>query len=289
LRKKALSFRLSKDAKLNSLVAYPYVSSRIMDIVKEREKDVLWVVDSGAFTAWKTGKTISVDDYCNFLESLPVRPWRYFTLDVIGNPKESMNNYELMLSRGFSPIPIFTRGEDPSVIDDYYKTSDVVGIGGLVGTKNNKGFINGIMKHVGDRKVHWLGFTNPDYIKRYKPYMCDSSSWVMALSFASMRLYDKFGKFISCGKSDFIKTPSYDVLRLLVDYGVDPRELAKGDRWVNTGRGDSPTEKVAFRSFVKFQQDVSMNIGTNMFMAMASDWQLRLSLDALDYWRDKSE
>jgi len=39
-------------------------------------------------------------------------------------------------------VPIFTRGEDPSVLDDYYKTSDVVGIGGLVGTQGNKGFVH---------------------------------------------------------------------------------------------------------------------------------------------------
>ncbi len=161
-----------EQVKLNILVAYPYINKMMIETVTEHEGSIRWLVDSGAFTAWKAGKEVSIDAYCKFIEGLPVAPWRYFTLDVIGNPKASMANYEVMLKRGFNPIPIFTRGEDPSVLDEYYKTSDVVGVGGLVGTKGNKGFVNGIMKHVGGRKVHWLGFTNAEYIKHYKPPIC---------------------------------------------------------------------------------------------------------------------
>jgi len=274
-------------SKLNILVAYPYMKKAVINELAQIQDSTRFVLDSGAFTAWKAGKPIQLDDYCRFLDSLPVKPWRYFTLDVIGDPHGSMKNYETMISRGYKPVPIFTRGEDPSVLDDYYKTSDVVGIGGLVGTKQNKGFVNGIMKHVGKRKVHWLGFTSADYLKYYKPYMCDSSSWSSALIFASLSMYDRGGKFIKASKKDFQSQPSPDVLRLLRQYEIDPAELAKAENWKNSGSGKYPTEMVAFRSWIKFQRDVEKNIGTKFFMACASEWQIRLANEAKQFWEQK--
>lgn len=275
------------EKKLNLLVAYPYMSKQVIQHLKENKDVIRFVLDSGAFTAWKSGKPITLDDYCRFLDSLPFEPWRYFTLDVIGDPHASMKNYETMLKRGYKPVPIFTRGEDPSVLDDYYKTSDVVGIGGLVGTPGNKGFINGIMRHVAGRKVHWLGFTSINYIKQYKPYMCDSSSWASALIFASMKIYDKNGLFISCKKEDFRKKPSDEIIRILRNYEIDPAELSQAHNWKNSGRGDYAIEKIAFRSWVKFQIDLEKNLKTKFFMAVASDWQVRLALDAYNFWGEK--
>lgn len=275
--------------KLNLLVAYPYMSKQVVDVLASNQEKIRFVLDSGAFTAWKAKKEIKLDDYCRFIESLPFEPWRYFTLDVIGDPHKSMENYKIMLDRGFKPVPIFTRGECPSVLDEYYKTSDVVGIGGLVGTKANKGFVNGIMQHVAGRKVHWLGFTSTDYIKFYKPYMCDSSSWASALIYGSVKLYDKAGRFVSCSKKDFINKPSESVLRILKEYEIDTAEFASAGNWKNSGKGDYPTEKVAFRSFVKYQRDITKHTGTLMFMAVASDWQAKLANDAYDFWERKEK
>jgi len=288
LIKQASSMSSSDDSpRLNLLAAYPYMSRQLIEVLKASQDQVRFVLDSGAFTAWKAGKPIALDDYCRFIDSLPFKPWRYFTLDVIGDPEGTIKNYETMLSRGYNPVPIFTRGERLEMLDYYFKTSDVVGIGGLVGTQQNKGFINGIMKHVGDRKVHWLGFTSTDYLKHYRPYMCDSSSWAGALIYGSMKLYDKAGRFITVKKQDFRTKPPDDVLRILREYEVDPAELAVMSNWKNSGKGDYPTEKVAFRSFVKYQRDITKNLKTKMFMAVASDWQARLAIEAYNFWERK--
>ena len=279
--------RFPEGVKLNLLAAYPYMTKNLINELKKEQDSVRFVLDSGAFTAWKSGNPIKLDDYCRFIESLPVKPWRYFTLDVIGDPHGSMKNYETMLKRGFNPVPIFTRGEDHSVLDDYYKTSDVVGLGGLVGTRGNKGFINGIMKHVGDRKVHWLGFTSIAYLKQYRPYMCDSSSWASALRFGQIALYKGKGQFVKCSKKDFVTAPSPEIVRLLLDHGIDPKELSDSKQWKNSGSGQYPIEKVAYRSFTKYQVDIGKNLGTKMFMAVASDWQARLSIEAFNYWRTR--
>jgi hypothetical protein len=262
------------------------LSAPAIKVLQERAADLRWVLDSGAFTAWKAGKPIALDDYCRFLETLPVQPWRYFTLDVIGDPHASLKNYETMLARGFTPVPIFTRGESLDMLDEYYKTSDLVGVGGLVGTNGNKGFVNGVMKRIAGRKVHLLGFTNLEYISVYRPYMCDSSSWASAMQYASIKLY-AHGKVVAVSKKDFVKPPSPRILALFAEMGLEARALARKEQWVNTGRGENMIEKVAFRSFTRHQLEVRQHLGTHLFMAVASDWQIRCAHDAFCFWRDQ--
>ena len=39
--------------KLNILVAYPYADKGTVGFIKKNEKDIRFLLDSGAFTAWK--------------------------------------------------------------------------------------------------------------------------------------------------------------------------------------------------------------------------------------------
>jgi hypothetical protein len=235
--------------------------------LNENAAHIRFVLDSGAFTAWKAGKSIELDDYCRFIESLPFKPWRYFTLDVIGNPEASMKNYEAMLKRGFKPIPIFTRGEDPSVINDYYKTSDVVGIGGLVGTPNNKGFVNGIMKHIKDRKVHWLGFTSMDFIKYYKPYMCDSSSWESGARYGVAKIYMGQGRFATVKRTDFAKKQKQEIIQRIRHLGINPSDLIKNAGWAG---GPSASRNLCAASAVNLSSELEIKLGVKMFNALTT-------------------
>ena len=146
---------------------------------KEFPNRFRFLLDSGAFTAFNSGKTITLDEYCKFLESLPFKPWRYFALDVIGNPEGTDRNYEIMRARGFNPVPIVTYGDNLKKVEDLYKSTDFVGFGGLVGLSKDERIwaVNEITKAVKGRKAHLLGFTQFDSLKRFKPYCCDSSSW----------------------------------------------------------------------------------------------------------------
>jgi len=255
------------------LVAYPYMNPQVIESLRAVGPALRFVLDSGAFTAWKAGKPIQLDDYCRFLERLPIKPWRYFTLDVIGNPDGTLRNYETMLARGFKPVPIFTRGEDPSVLDDYYKTSDVVGVGGLVGTPGNKGFVRGIMGHVKDRKVHWLGFTNVDFLKAYRPYMCDSSTWESGARYGTLRLYMGKAKFVTLNKSQFQYRPPPAVLNRIRSLGVNPFRLARLDEWHG---GPSASRTLCARSGVALSVDVETMLGTKMFLALTTSQALGL-------------
>ena len=280
---------MSKSSKtyLNILVSYPYAKPNVLQPLIDNKKDIRFLLDSGAFTAWKKGDPIKLKDYLKFIEDLPVKPWKYFALDVIGESKKTKANYKEMLKDGYKPIPIFTRGEDPAMIEKFYKTSEVVAIGGLVGTRRNRGFVKGIMEVVGDRKAHWLGFNYHPFLSHYKPFMCDSSSWLTSFRFAALKLYDKKGKWLSIKKTDFIQRPSKNVLDLISSYDVDPTRLAHVGEWKVSGNGESASEIVAARSWVKYQLDIEKILGTKFFMACTTKWQLEIAIEAYKYWKGK--
>lgn len=111
--------------RLNFLVAYPYCKPDVFEVLKNQTLPYRFLLDSGAFTAHNAGKVITLDDYCRFIETMPIKPWRYFQLDVVGDPEKTARNYEKMLERGFTPVPVFTHNESLSRLDQLYETSDL--------------------------------------------------------------------------------------------------------------------------------------------------------------------
>lgn len=229
-------------------------------------------LDSGAFTAWKSGKPISLDDYCRFIETLPIKPWRYFALDVIGDPHGTIQNYQTMLDRGLTPVPIFTRGEDPSVLDEYYKTSDVVGIGGLVGTQQNKGFVKGLSEFIAGRKVHLLGFTNKAFVKVLRPYSCDSSSVNSSLRFAHIDIFDhRTGTWVKVNKKVFATRPPDQLIDLIKGYGVNPARLAFHSYWSGV---PSEAQKLNYASHVRASVYYDRLLNVKYFLALSTTQQV---------------
>jgi hypothetical protein len=259
--------------RLNILVSYPYLKPDVIEELKKIGPALRLVVDSGAFTAFQSGKPIQLDDYCRFIETLPITPWRYFTLDVIGDAKRSMENYELMLKRGFKPVPIFTRGEHPSVLEDYYRTSDVVGLGGLVGTRNNGGYIRGMMKHIGDRKEHWLGFAIGNFIKHFRPYMCDANSWESGGRYGRIPIYLGSGNMITATRKDFICKPHNKIVQAIKQFNYDPVIFAQSANWSG---GDTPIRRMGAYSYTLYSIDCERVLGTRMFLASNSGLALSL-------------
>lgn len=263
----------SKSPKLNILAAYPYMSKGIIQTLVDYKDDLRFVLDSGAFTAWKSGKPIDFNSYCSYIKDLPVEPWRYFNLDLVGDGKGSYQNYIKMLDKGLKPIPVFTRGEDIELLDEYYKTSDVVAIGGLVGTIGNNAYVNGIMKHINGRKTHLLGFTRPNYITHYKPYMCDSSSWLMGRRFAKIHMYLGGGKFKVLNKEILTDKPNPDVLKQLSLYIKNPSLLAKNKSWVGSM---SSSGEVSTKSWIHYSHDLQKYLNVKLFLAASGKKDIEL-------------
>lgn len=275
---------------MNVLLAYNYWDDKCIPWFQQHRSSVRLLIDSGAFSAFSRGQPVTLDGYMAFLDSLQsqgVPVWRYFALDVIGDPVATRANYLEMRKQGFNPVPIFTRGEDLKHLDEYYETSDVVALGGLVGTGRAAGFVNGVMRHVGNRRVHLLGFTREQYLKHYRPYMCDSSSYSEALRYGGLSIYDGHGGWESLLKKDLCKPLKPAVIKTLQGYGINMRRLVDEQEGWHTR--DAEAIHVAIKSWTLWQLHCQMHLNTRLFFAISADlkWADML-LTGWQYWRSRT-
>lgn len=257
---------LKSHPRLNVLVAFPYWVKSMDVTLLEHQERLNILLDSGAFTAFKLGKEITLDGYCRFLDEFQGNPWGYMTLDVIGDAKATLANYRVMLDRGYRPIPIFTRGEDPSVLDDYFKTSEVVGLGG-VATGPTSGYIKWIWPHFRGRHCHILGFSKLGMMKMIRPYSCDSNSWEAGGRYARIPIYMGRGKFVALGKADFEERPKREIIDRIAAMGFDPYAFRHRVSWHG---GNSHARYLGCMSWVAAQLDIRQSLGTRFFLALSA-------------------
>lgn len=264
--------------KLNLLTAFPYADTANVAFLARNKDRIRLLVDSGAFTAWKLGKPVEMDDYCRFIETCPATPWRYFMLDVIGDPHATRANYDTMLGRGLNPIPIFTRGEDPRALDDYFATSEVVGLGGLAGSGQRPApYLKWLWPQLAGRQVHILGFSRFDWLKILQPYTCDSSTWEQAGRFGSADVYLGNGRFKTLRKHHFLERPAPELMDAIARLGLDPYALQKNEAWHG---GASLARWLGASSWVAAQMDISRNLPTSLFLAYAGSLAGQILLGA---------
>lgn len=156
-----------------------------------------FLVDSGAFTVWKRGKSINIDSYCEFINENEKKFSRhvkgYFSLDVIGGTmEENIYNFEYIKSNVVSPkkiIPVFHEMDDFSLMRYFYEGDSV--LIGLSLTKS-RGKSNAIehLKKIssqfpsvcdgGSAMYHGLGITNTTVLREMKSlfYSVDSTTWL---------------------------------------------------------------------------------------------------------------
>jgi hypothetical protein len=159
------------------------------------------IIDSGAFTAWTSGKPIDPRDYAKWALDFKDR-WEhkmqalyFMNLDVIGDQDASWVNQSILEGLGLKPIPIITFGADKKHLIRALDNYDYIALGGLVPYTRQKEKLQKwldfcfaiIMKKYKDSgvmpKIHLLGVTTDWVLKRYPCFSSDSSSWVSCLRF----------------------------------------------------------------------------------------------------------
>jgi len=159
------------------------------------------IIDSGAFTAWSTGKAIDPRDYAEWALDFDKR-WRhkmasleFMNLDVIGDQDASWRNQAILEGLGMAPLPIVTYGVDMAHLDRALRDYDYIALGGLVPHSRDKkklqtwldACFSRVMKYKKEtgilRRIHLLGITTDWVLKRYPCFSSDSSSWVSCLRF----------------------------------------------------------------------------------------------------------
>ncbi|MCK9524313.1 MAG: hypothetical protein M0R49_00075 [Limnochordia bacterium] len=161
-----------------------------------RDKKVDLFLDSGAFSAWSKGVQINIQEYIDFIKKHAASLTVYANLDVIGDPKATWKNQQIMEDAGLSPLPIFHYGEDIKWLDRYLsKGYDYLALGGMVPVSTAKLypwldrlFSEKLTDPTGMPiiKVHGFGLTSLRLMMRYPWYSVDSTSWVMTARMGSI-------------------------------------------------------------------------------------------------------
>lgn len=183
-------------------------------------------VDSGAFSADKSGAEIDIDEYCKFIKEIGAT--YYASLDVLGDSKETMKNHNYMVEKwGLNPIPTFHMGSPLSDLQPVLDASNYIALGGLV-------FSSGIMEHCDEVwqyilankpkcKVHGFGLTNIELMDRYPWYSVDSSSFKSCKRFGRQNILWNGFNFKTFSEKEY--------LEMLEKEGFDVENMSNKEKW----------------------------------------------------------
>lgn len=150
------------------------------------------ILDSGAFTYLNGKKTDKIDwdnyiyEYANFINQYKVD--LFFELDIdpivgLNEVERLRGKLESMTNKQCIPVWHKSRGLDYwlKMVQDY----DYVAIGGIVTReikRNEYTIFSKLLKIASENncKVHGLGFTNMNGIKKFRFYSVDSTNWMSA-------------------------------------------------------------------------------------------------------------
>ena len=195
---------------------------------------LVWV-DSGAFTAYTTGKHLDVNEYADHLLNND-GGWDYaFTLDVIGDPVATRANTEALAARGLDTIPVFHFGDGMPNWVSLCRDYGYLAIGGLVPVlRRGAAFVipyvrtlTAVAEEHGCA-VHALGCGGVNLIVQARVFSADSSTVSSSPLSSSLAFYDG-RRMRMVGTAD-----TAELRRLapkLARYGFPTAQVAAERRW----------------------------------------------------------
>lgn len=272
----------SNDTYLNILISFAYagLSKRFNDTALGYSQDerINLMIDSGAFTIYNAktkNKKLNLDSYCNYLEEAQSNVEKYVMLDVIKNEKETKNNYQIMLDRGFNPMYVFTEYDNNwSYLKDAVKNNKHLCVAGGVSNKGKwmlKRYQE-VYKNT-NALIHALGFVSYPNMYKLPIHSVDSSSWIQSgQRFGSICYFDNGIKCLHY--KDYLtqkKKLPYKLQLILENLQITPNEFIdlnnhKGSRGIAT--------IINVLTYLEYQK-YSKRIGLNLFLAVGTDEQLK--------------
>jgi len=165
----------SHRAPVDILVAFPFAR----EFERNRKHYNLGKValDSGAFSAWNSGKSISLSDYIAFCKDFACD--EIFGLDVIWNPQATQRNLETMWASGIDAIPCFHGGSDWRWLE-WACQRPKIAISSRLPKK--KEWVQQVFNRIHPKRVHGFAFTSPKMLNAVPFDSVDASSWVLSPS-----------------------------------------------------------------------------------------------------------
>lgn len=228
------------------LVSYVYLDKFRKMEHKYHYRD--WIMDSGAFSAWASGKEIDIHQYIEVCKRLTVEDKRMteiIALDVIGSDKGSLRNSLIMRDAGVVAMPVFHLGDDWGILKEYLDGWDKVGLSCSFwdNKKESYKFYDQCFAKGWPKKFHSFGWVEEEMLLRYPFHSADSSSWEIGpCAFGRWRT---FGKMSMRGSSQDLRAEVKWYLdleaRLALKWGPQFRKLGwTPDPTVRLAAGSSP-------------------------------------------------
>ena len=159
------------------------------------------MLDSGAYSAWKSGTVIDVHQYGDFVERNHEWIHDFANLDVIPTgtsaddaetaAQQSWDNLKALERRGLEPIPVFHIGERwywlEKLINEGYTTIGLGGVADLHRAARKKWF-DQVFSRLADEhgecpvRLHGFGVTDSELLDSYPFYSGDSQTWIAIAS-----------------------------------------------------------------------------------------------------------
>lgn len=166
------------------LCSYWYFKNKpLSDFCRELGYRPEILLDSGAYSAFTTGKYVNLLDYIDYIRANRDYISRYITLDVIGNPQMTLLIWDLMNAAGLAPVPVIHYGDDLELLK-YYLAEDtnLVALGGTVPICDKNvvaEWCSEVKRKHPDVDLHLLGSSSHKIIECGAVSSCDSSAWYM--------------------------------------------------------------------------------------------------------------
>jgi hypothetical protein len=168
------------------------------------------LVDSGAFSAWRRGSEIPLQDYIEYCKNHAHESDAYVNLDCIPGENglmdhsqssieksaaKSYDNLQIMKAEGLSPIPVFHQGERFEWLDKMLADGEsYVGISPYMRSHQSEiiQWMDRCFSRITDQngrpyiKTHGFGVTACNLCTRFPWYSVDSTSWSVGGGYGSI-------------------------------------------------------------------------------------------------------
>lgn len=157
--------------------------------ILQQSKVESFAVDSGAFTAHRQGKPITLDAYCEFVKGLNGDPRikEIYALDVIGDWKASLANTKQMWKQGIEAIPCWHVGEPIDLLKGLARDYPKIAIGGFARRRRHEKmqWLATVFAAVWPCRIHAFGLHSEPMMRAYPLESVDASSWTSTVQFNS--------------------------------------------------------------------------------------------------------
>lgn len=207
---------------INFLVALPYLKTYEAHAEKHGYQPRRLMLDSGAFSAWRSGKAIDIDE---LITATKESRWNESVgLDVIGSWEGSRDNLDYMREQGSAAMPVFHIGDPWDRLTYYCENWAKVGLSCRFGEPENasRTFYDQCFARAWPHPFHSFGWMS-NVLYDYPFHSADASTWMQApLAWGNSRT---FGAVRGLSTKHALKMVRKD----LIHYGVMEQRLKH--RW----------------------------------------------------------